>query len=102
MLYVGLLVELSVVPALRYNPVPTIWKKLASAPVSVRLLFPRRSSVTRISAPFTCAAVLVFSGSDVTALFSAIAVGGWFAAVEGEKTQSWGWLASPPPFSLTT
>jgi hypothetical protein len=38
----------------------------------------------------------------VTGLFSVTAVGAWFGALLGAYTQSCGWLASPPPFSLTT
>ncbi len=57
-----------------------IWKEPASAPLTVRLLFPRPSSVTTISAIFTGDAVLAFSGIEVTALVSVTAVGGRFGA----------------------
>src|SRR5262252_758097 len=55
-----------------------------------------------MSATLIAAAVLVFSGIEVTVFVKVTAVGGKFWLFDGAYTQSWGWSLSPPPFSFTT
>ena len=60
-----------------------ISKKAASVPVKLSALVPRPSSVTKISPTLIGEAVLVFSTMEVTALFSATAVGAAFGTADG-------------------